>query len=99
MDLQQSAFTRRFRPGEDAYGWDDVDVLTYKDDGTAPFRDITRQVLFEEAEQGVDSWPEAGRLVVRRYHDRDVGDQFGSHWHEFLSRSGATTMGAWEAEL
>ena len=52
MDLQQSAFTRRFRPGEDAYGWDDVDVLTYKDDGTAPFRDITRQVLFEEAEHG-----------------------------------------------
>src|ERR1700730_10999610 len=52
MDLQQSAFTRRFRPGEDAYGWDDVDVLTYKDDGTAPFRGITRQVLFEEAEHG-----------------------------------------------
>ncbi len=29
-------------------GWDGVDVLAYKQDGVAPFRDVTRQVLFDE---------------------------------------------------
>src|ERR1700731_1349527 len=52
MDLQQSAHTRSFRPDEETFGWDDVEVLAYKDEGTAPFRSITRQVLFEEAEHG-----------------------------------------------
>jgi len=28
--------------------WQDVPVLAYKQDGTAPFRDVTRQVLFED---------------------------------------------------
>src|SRR5205085_11872495 len=27
-----------------------VDVLTYKQDGSAPFRDVTRQVLFDSAD-------------------------------------------------
>jgi quercetin dioxygenase-like cupin family protein len=29
-------------------GWDGVDVLAYKHDGAAPFRDVTRQVLFDD---------------------------------------------------
>ena len=29
------------------YRWDAVDVLRYKDEGAAPFKDVTRQVLFE----------------------------------------------------
>src|SRR6185312_337445 len=29
------------------FHWDGVDVLRYKDEGSAPFRDVTRQVLFE----------------------------------------------------
>jgi len=29
------------------YRWEGVDVLRYKDEGSAPFRDVTRQVLFE----------------------------------------------------
>lgn len=29
------------------FHWDGVDVLQYKQDGGAPFRDVTRQVLFE----------------------------------------------------
>jgi quercetin dioxygenase-like cupin family protein len=29
------------------FHWDAVDVLAYKQDGTAPFKDVTRQVLFE----------------------------------------------------
>jgi quercetin dioxygenase-like cupin family protein len=30
--------------------WQDVDVLAYKEDGAAPFKAITRQVLFAEPE-------------------------------------------------
>jgi quercetin dioxygenase-like cupin family protein len=29
------------------FHWQGVDVLRYKQDGTAPFRDVTRQVLFD----------------------------------------------------
>ena len=32
------------------FRWPGVDVLRYKQDGAAPFRDVTRQVLFEDAE-------------------------------------------------
>jgi quercetin dioxygenase-like cupin family protein len=31
------------------FHWDGVDVLRYKQDGEAPFKDVTRQVLFESA--------------------------------------------------
>lgn len=30
-----------------AFHWDGVDVLEYKQDGSAPFKSVTRQVLFE----------------------------------------------------
>lgn len=36
----------RFRPFRKDFRWEDVDRLAYKDDGEAPFRDVTRQVLF-----------------------------------------------------
>ncbi len=36
----------RARMGEGQ--WQDVPVLAYKQDGSAPFRDVTRQVLFED---------------------------------------------------
>jgi quercetin dioxygenase-like cupin family protein len=52
MDQRESAYTRSFRPDDDTFGWDDVEVLAYKEEGTAPFRAVTRQVLFEEAEHG-----------------------------------------------
>lgn len=43
---------RRFAPdAAGAFRWHGVDVLRYKDEGTAPFRDITRQVLFAPADQ------------------------------------------------
>jgi quercetin dioxygenase-like cupin family protein len=32
------------------FRWQDVDVLAYKQDAKAPFRDVTRQVLFEGKE-------------------------------------------------
>ena len=31
------------------FQWNDVDVLRYKQDGSAPFKDVTRQVLFDAA--------------------------------------------------
>ena len=44
MDDDRKPLVRRHR-GD--YRWDAVDVLRYKDEGAAPFRDVTRQVLFE----------------------------------------------------
>ena len=35
------------RKARDAFRWDGVDVTRYKDAGSAPFRDVTRQVLFD----------------------------------------------------
>ncbi len=42
------------RPTLDGYRWQDVDLLAYKEDGTAPFRAITRQVLFQRADLGCE---------------------------------------------
>jgi len=33
------------------YGWEAVERLRYKEEGSAPFRDITRQVLFAQPDQ------------------------------------------------
>ncbi len=35
------------RPQQGALRWRDVEVLAYKGDGVAPFRDVTRQLLFD----------------------------------------------------
>ena len=46
---------RRFAP--DAQGdfhWQAVDTLRYKQEGSAPFKDITRQVLFAPADQATE---------------------------------------------
>ena len=50
--VPQHADARAFRPEADAYRWDAVDVLEYKEAGSAPFKDVTRSVLFEEPEVG-----------------------------------------------
>lgn len=43
---------RRFAPkGSGDFGWDGVERLRYKEEGSAPFRDITRQVLFSQPDQ------------------------------------------------
>lgn len=36
------------RPHDGAYHWREVDVMAYKQEGEAPFRDVTRQVLFDD---------------------------------------------------
>jgi quercetin dioxygenase-like cupin family protein len=46
---------RRFLP--DAAGdfrWQEVDLLRYKDEGSAPFKDVTRQVLFAQSDQACE---------------------------------------------
>jgi quercetin dioxygenase-like cupin family protein len=45
MDTEQSP---NFRPVEDNFRWEAVAHQPYKQDGSAPFRDISRQVLFHE---------------------------------------------------
>jgi quercetin dioxygenase-like cupin family protein len=43
---------RAFQDDAQGYRWSGVDVLAYKAEGSAPFKDVTRQVLFEEPEMG-----------------------------------------------
>ena len=43
---------RSFRREGAEYGWDGVERLEYKDEGSAPFRDVTRRVLFDEPDIG-----------------------------------------------
>jgi quercetin dioxygenase-like cupin family protein len=43
---------RRFASDADGgYRWDSVELLRYKEEGSAPFKDISRQVLFEQPDQ------------------------------------------------
>lgn len=46
-DMEQGPLVRR-HTGD--FHWEGVDVLRYKQEGAAPFKDVTRQVLFESAE-------------------------------------------------
>lgn len=52
MNIADPATCRSFHPDPEGFRWGDVDVLAYKADGSAPFKDVTRQVLFEEPEMG-----------------------------------------------
>jgi mannose-6-phosphate isomerase-like protein (cupin superfamily) len=44
--MSHEPLVRKARPG---FQWEGVDVLAYKQDAAAPFRDVTRQVLFDGA--------------------------------------------------
>jgi quercetin dioxygenase-like cupin family protein len=43
-----------FRPAADGFRWEAVAHLPYKQDGSAPFKDISRQVLFHEDSLGCE---------------------------------------------
>ena len=46
---------RRFSPGDAGdYRWEDVDRLAYKAEGSAPFKDVTRHVLFSQSDQACE---------------------------------------------
>lgn len=42
------------RKTQDGYRWDGVDLLAYKEEGSAPFKAITRQTLFHDASLGCE---------------------------------------------
>jgi quercetin dioxygenase-like cupin family protein len=47
MVRMDKPFVRRH---DGSFHWEGVDVLKYKQEGSAPFKDVTRQVLFESAD-------------------------------------------------
>ena len=47
MARMDKPFVRRH---DGSFHWEGVDVLKYKQEGSAPFKDVTRQVLFESAD-------------------------------------------------
>jgi quercetin dioxygenase-like cupin family protein len=51
MDIEQPANLREF---DKDYRWDGVNCLPYKEEGSAPFKAISRQVLFAEAKLGCE---------------------------------------------
>jgi quercetin dioxygenase-like cupin family protein len=51
-ETSEARLARTFQPNGANYRWQSVDVLQYKEEGSAPFKDVTRSVLFEEAGLG-----------------------------------------------
>jgi quercetin dioxygenase-like cupin family protein len=51
-EATEASLARAFAPEDERYRWDGVDVLQYKEEGSAPFKDVTRSVLFEETGLG-----------------------------------------------
>lgn len=47
---RQAAAPATLRPQRSDCRWENVDLMQYKQEGSAPFRDITRQVLFDDPE-------------------------------------------------
>jgi quercetin dioxygenase-like cupin family protein len=43
-----------FRPAQGGFRWEGVELLAYKEDGSAPFKAITRQVLFQDPALGCE---------------------------------------------
>jgi quercetin dioxygenase-like cupin family protein len=71
MDIERQPHFREFR--ED-YRWDGVAHLPYKDDGAAPFKAISRQVLFAESALGCEL----------RYFEMDAGGFSTLERHEHM---------------
>lgn len=64
--------TDRFRAFRADYRWQDVAFLPYKEEGAAPFKSVTRQVLFHEAELGCElryfEVAPGGHSTLERHH-------------------------------
>lgn len=61
-----------FRAAREGFRWDSVAHQPYKQDGSAPFKDISRQVLFHEADLGCEM----------RYFEMDAGGYSTLERHE-----------------
>jgi quercetin dioxygenase-like cupin family protein len=71
MDIEQSPNLREFRQD---YRWDGVNHLPYKEEGSAPFKSISRQVLFAEPKLGCEL----------RYFEMDAGGYSTLERHEHM---------------
>ena len=80
----------KLRPFHPDFRWDDVARLPYKEDGSAPFRAIARQVLFAEPDLGCEL----------RYFEMDPGGHSTLERHQhihavmILRGSGRCLLGA-----
>jgi len=70
MDIEPQPHLREFRD----YRWDEVAHLPYKEDGAAPFKAISRQVLFAEPRLGCEL----------RYFEMDAGGFSTLERHEHM---------------
>jgi quercetin dioxygenase-like cupin family protein len=70
MDIEPQPHLREFRD----YRWDAVAHLPYKEDGAAPFKAISRQVLFAEPSLGCEL----------RYFEMDAGGFSTLERHEHM---------------
>jgi quercetin dioxygenase-like cupin family protein len=61
-----------FRPAKEGFRWEAVAHQPYKQDGSAPFKDISRQVLFHEDKLGCEL----------RYFEMDAGGYSTLERHE-----------------
>ena len=60
------------RPAQDGFRWDGVELLAYKEEGSAPFKAITRQVLFSArrssaASCAISRWQPGGHSTLERH--------------------------------
>jgi quercetin dioxygenase-like cupin family protein len=69
MDHEGSA---PFRPAQPDFRWDEVAYMPYKQEGSAPFKDISRQVLFHEQDLNCEL----------RYFEMDAGGYSTLERHE-----------------
>jgi quercetin dioxygenase-like cupin family protein len=69
MDIEQPPL---FRPAREGFRWEAVPHQPYKQDGSAPFRDISRQVLFHQDDLGCEM----------RYFEMDAGGYSTLERHE-----------------
>jgi quercetin dioxygenase-like cupin family protein len=69
MDIEQPP---NFRPATDSFRWDSVAHQPYKQEGSAPFKDISRQVLFHEDDLACEL----------RYFEMDAGGYSSLERHE-----------------
>ncbi len=69
MDSEQAPIVRAAKPG---FRWDAVAHQPYKEDGSAPFRDISRQVLFHQDDLACEL----------RYFEMDAGGYSTLERHE-----------------
>nr|WP_294514632.1 cupin domain-containing protein [uncultured Rhodopila sp.] len=69
MDIEQPPL---FRSAQEGFRWDAVAHQPYKQDGSAPFKDISRQVLFHQDDLGCEL----------RYFEMDAGGYSTLERHE-----------------